>query len=76
MKKIKTGVEAFFLNLAGMSIIHARAYLKMPRGDAFQAFLWDCLLESFMFAVLFTLIVSRLPKRTPKDEGPKSGSMN
>jgi len=36
MKKIKVEVNIFFLNLAGMSVLNARSYLKMPVSTALQ----------------------------------------
>ena len=75
MKKIKPGIEVFFLNLIAMSLIHARGYLKMPLGGALQAFFWECFLESLVVAILFTIIVARLFKKAPKDESSRPNGM-
>jgi len=76
MKKIKPGIEVFFLNLIVMLLIHIRAYQKMPVDDALHSFFWDCFLESLVFAIFFTIIVTRFFKKAPKEERSRSNEVN
>jgi len=67
MKKIKFGVNTFLFNLVGMSVLNARSYLKIPVSTALYHFVWDCLVESFVFAVLFTIVWTRLFGKQTQD---------
>jgi len=64
MKKKRFRVDVFLLNLIISTVFHARSYLKMSIGSAFYNFLWDCLLVSFIAAVLFPIILNLAIPRT------------